>query len=94
VSNQFSFKWRRAKNSSPSRKDESRPSRSPDERAQPGPAADETRAVPEPAAEASRPPHEQIAVRAYELWESQGRPDGVDRENWFEAQRRLGIDGR
>jgi hypothetical protein len=35
------------------------------------------------------PGHERIAVRAYQLWEAQGRPAGTDRENWFEAERLL-----
>jgi len=35
------------------------------------------------------PSHEQIAVRAYELWEHQGRPHGVDLEHWLEAERQL-----
>jgi hypothetical protein len=32
---------------------------------------------------------EQIAVLAYELWLSRGQPQGSDREDWFEAERRL-----
>jgi hypothetical protein len=35
--------------------------------------------------------HDQIAVRAYELWEAQGRPEGTDRENWFEAEQQLRV---
>jgi hypothetical protein len=35
------------------------------------------------------PTHEQIDVRSYERWEAQGRSKGLDRENWFEAERRL-----
>jgi len=35
------------------------------------------------------PRHEQIAVRAYQLWEAQGKPVGTDRLNWFEAERLL-----
>ena len=38
---------------------------------------------------ASRPPHELIAERAYQLWEAQGKPAGTDREHWFEAERLL-----
>jgi hypothetical protein len=37
----------------------------------------------------SRPSNGEIAARAYELWESQGRPDGRERENWVEAERQL-----
>jgi len=33
--------------------------------------------------------HDEIAVRAYELWQSQGAPHGNDWGNWFEAQRQL-----
>jgi Protein of unknown function (DUF2934) len=33
--------------------------------------------------------HEQVANRAYKLWEAQGKPDGVDRKNWYEAERQL-----
>jgi DUF2934 family protein len=38
-----------------------------------------------------RPPlaQEQIASRAYQIWEERGRPEGMDRENWFEAERQL-----
>jgi hypothetical protein len=35
------------------------------------------------------PTQHQIAVRAYQLWEEKGRPDGKDREDWFEAERQL-----
>ena len=39
---------------------------------------------------------EQIAVLAYGLWISRGRPYGSDQEDWFEAERRLrdGKNGR
>lgn len=30
--------------------------------------------------------HELIAIRAYELWESQGRPLGHDLINWRQAE--------
>lgn len=33
--------------------------------------------------------HEQIAVRAYELWVARGEPVGDGREDWFEAERQL-----
>ncbi len=32
---------------------------------------------------------ERIAKRAYEIWEELGRPDGEDREHWFQAVREL-----
>ena len=30
-----------------------------------------------------------IRQRAYEIWEQSGRPDGLDREHWAEAERQL-----
>jgi Protein of unknown function (DUF2934) len=30
--------------------------------------------------------HDVIAIRAYEIWESQGRPHGLDWAHWFEAE--------
>lgn len=41
------------------------------------------------AAAGSSPPHEQIAARAYQLWEAHGRPTGTDRDDWFAAERLL-----
>jgi hypothetical protein len=36
------------------------------------------------------PPEPQfISVRAYQLWEQEGRPDGRDQAHWFEAERQL-----
>ena len=32
---------------------------------------------------------EQVAILAYELWESHGRPEGTDLEDWFRAERQL-----
>lgn len=32
---------------------------------------------------------EQIAERAYVLWEAQGRPEGRDQEFWFAAETEL-----
>ena len=29
---------------------------------------------------------EMIRIKAYELWEANGRPQGSDKENWFTAQ--------
>ena len=34
-------------------------------------------------------PAEQVAVRAYHLWQSRGEPFGTDREDWLEAERQL-----
>lgn len=33
------------------------------------------------------PTHEQIAVQSYERREARGRSKGLDREDWFEAER-------
>jgi Protein of unknown function (DUF2934) len=33
--------------------------------------------------------HEQIADRAFELWQQRGYPPGTDLENWLEAERQL-----
>ncbi|MFA9476913.1 DUF2934 domain-containing protein [Phycisphaerales bacterium AB-hyl4] len=33
--------------------------------------------------------HEQIAAKAYEIWESKGRPLGTDEQNWQEAEAAL-----
>ncbi len=30
-----------------------------------------------------------IAVRAYQIWESEGRPDGQDIDHWFRAEAEL-----
>ena len=27
-----------------------------------------------------------VSMRAYEIWEKQGRPDGLEHENWLEAE--------
>ena len=40
------------------------------------------------------PRYEQIAARAYQLWEAQGRPTGTDREDWFQAERLLLAEAR
>lgn len=34
-------------------------------------------------------PDEEIALVAYGLWLARGRPEGTDREDWSEAERRL-----
>jgi Protein of unknown function (DUF2934) len=47
-----------------------------------------------PSAHQSNPPrktpsHEVIARKAYEIWLSQGQPQGCDQTNWFEAELQL-----
>jgi hypothetical protein len=32
---------------------------------------------------------ENIRIRAYQLWESAGRPDGQDRQLWLQAEKEL-----
>ncbi|HXG48119.1 MAG TPA: DUF2934 domain-containing protein [Methylomirabilota bacterium] len=36
-----------------------------------------------------QPTHEEVARRAYELWEQRGRPQGRDVELWLEAEGQL-----
>ena len=36
---------------------------------------------------------EEIPDRAYELWKARGEADGRDWEDWFEAERQLGVPG-
>lgn len=33
--------------------------------------------------------HDQICQRAYELYESRGRQDGLSEQNWFDAEQEL-----
>ena len=33
--------------------------------------------------------HEQIAKRAYEIWQQRGYPPGTEQENWLEAERQF-----
>ena len=40
-------------------------------------------------ADVHRPLHEEIARRAYELWEQRGRPNGSREEDWFRAESEL-----
>lgn len=35
------------------------------------------------------PSHEQIAHRAFQYWESLGKPEGTDKELWLRAEREL-----
>jgi hypothetical protein len=37
---------------------------------------------------------ERIRVRAYQIWEQEGRPHGRDREHWHEAERQLAVEFR
>jgi hypothetical protein len=42
-----------------------------------------------PAAAAELPTAEQIAARAYEIWEETGCPEGCEQEHWYQAEREL-----
>jgi hypothetical protein len=42
-------------------------------------------------AAASNVTPEQIAQRAFEIWEREGRPHGRSREHWFQAEQELNI---
>jgi len=33
---------------------------------------------------------DEIAEKAYELWEKEGKPNGKDLEHWFQAETQLG----
>ncbi len=46
-------------------------------------------AVQETPATKPGPTHEQIAMRAQDIWKRHGCPPGEDRENWFEAEAEL-----
>ena len=35
------------------------------------------------------PSHEEIVLRAYEIWLSTGKESGRDQEHWFQAEREL-----
>lgn len=62
-------------------------SRKPDQRKPPfeaSPVLGEQSAIAPP-----EPAQDQVAILAYELWESHGRPNGTDLEDWFRAERRL-----
>ncbi len=93
------FKWRKAKEPAlaPAPKPQPAPARQPPVNVVP---AARVREIPPPPASApqatatgsetgSEPSHDRIAVRAYGLWEAQGRPDGADCEHWHEAERQL-----
>jgi Protein of unknown function (DUF2934) len=33
--------------------------------------------------------HDMIRLRAYEIWEGSGRPEGLDKEHWEQAEKEL-----
>ena len=42
--------------------------------------------------EAAPPSHEQIATRAYQIWEANGRPKGTHHEDWRDAEGLLRVE--
>jgi len=56
--------------------------------AAPGPELTTTGSIPNPIDRfASAPSHEEIARRAYQLFEERGREPGREWEDWFRAER-------
>ena len=37
----------------------------------------------------AKPMHNQVAVRAYDIWKSKGCPAGTSEEDWYQAERQL-----
>src|SRR5215471_1695405 len=35
--------------------------------------------------------HQEVAVRAYQIWEAAGRPAGCELQHWLQAERDLGV---
>ena len=85
----LSGKKRATQASSPTGKDEAPPTAASRETE---PERVEERSVPapfSPEGEDRNPSHEQIAIHAYHRWLERGKPNGTDREDWFEAERQL-----
>jgi hypothetical protein len=82
------------------------PAAPPSQKKQPAPAPPPNSPLPRPAAAkevptprspsaaGQRPTQEQIAARAYQLWERKGKPAGTDRDDWYEAERLLTAEAR
>ena len=81
--------WQQAQASTPGRRIEAAPLRPSGGPGDPNAMDEDIPAIH--VAEANGPmlSHEQVANRAYELWEAQGKPEGADRKNWYEAERQL-----
>ncbi len=41
------------------------------------------------ASAATTPAQDPIALRAYQIWQESGCPDGKDKEHWFRAEREV-----
>ncbi len=39
------------------------------------------------------PDRQLVALRAHEIWELEGRPEGRHREHWSQAEQELGVAG-
>lgn len=48
----------------------------------------------QPTPQAGNPPAEAVAMRAYLLWEKEGRPEGRDFEHWLQAEAELKAFGK
>lgn len=46
-------------------------------------------AIRESKSEQARPTHEEIEIRAYEIYIERGRADGHDLENWLQAEQQI-----
>lgn len=57
----------------------------------PASEAPRQRVTPPPA---PPPDLERIRMRAYQIWEQEGRPHGRDEEHWREAERQLEVEFR
>jgi hypothetical protein len=75
--------------SSASRKDKDAPARTAGGEEPQAVSAAETSAGRTGVESGIGPSHQHIAARAYELWQAQGRPEGNDLANWYEAERQL-----
>lgn len=65
-----------------------RTSRTPKKRISTAPAANSTKPINKKE-DMPRPSHEQIAEKAYYLWEANGCKPGRDEEHWNEAEAQL-----
>lgn len=89
MSKRTNAKGRQSQASPPSRKDKAasaRPAGALEPRAA---SAADTSAALTGGKRQTGPSQEQIAARAYQLWEAQWKPEGSNQKNWFEAERQL-----
>ena len=57
--------------------------------AKPTQAAAPVAALPKPAKAKATPSHDEIVLKAYEIWLSTGKQSGHDQEHWFQAEHEL-----